>query len=77
MDERNRQIEQPLWVKAGLYGLPNRISVWAFVWLSLIIAAGCVAYGLVDSRFFFGGIVAFAALWYYSCIRWVDRHGGW
>jgi hypothetical protein len=76
MGEGDRQ-ERPLWVKVGLWGLPNRAAAWAFFWLSLAIAVGCVAYGFVDWRFFIGGIMVFAALWYYASIKWVDRHGRW
>jgi hypothetical protein len=70
-------MKRPLWVQVGLWGLPNRASAWAFFWLSLAVAVGCVAYGFVDWRFFFGGLIVFAALWYYASIRWVDRHGRW
>jgi hypothetical protein len=36
-----------------------------------------VLYGFVDRRFLVGGIMLFAALWYYAAIRWVDLHGDW
>jgi hypothetical protein len=73
----DRRSERPLWVRIGLWGLPNRAWAWAFVGLSVAIAAGSVAYGFIDGRFFIGGLVVLAALWYYLAIRWVDRHGGW
>ena len=73
----DQEKKRPLWVRVGLWGLPNRASAWAFVWLSIVIAAGCVAYGFVDWRFFSGGVMVLAALWYYLSIRWVDRHGRW
>jgi hypothetical protein len=67
----------PLWVRIGLWGLPNRAAAWAFFWLSMAIAVGCVAYGWVDWRFCVGGMMVFAALWYLLAIQWVDRHGRW
>jgi hypothetical protein len=67
----------PVMVRLGLWGLPTRGAAWAFFWLSIAIAVGFVAYGLVDRRFFAGGIMVFAALWYYLCIRWVDHHSTW
>jgi hypothetical protein len=76
MGQSDRQ-EWPLWVKVGLWGLPSRGIAWAFFWLAIAIAVGCVAYGFVDSRFFIGGLMVFAALWYYASIRWVDSHGRW
>jgi signal peptidase I len=41
------------------------------------VGAACIAYGFVDRRFFGGGALLLAALWYYASIRWVDRHGQW
>jgi hypothetical protein len=67
----------PFWVRIGLWGLPTRAAAWAFFWLSIAIAVGCVAYALVDRRYLVGGILALAALWYYLSIRWVDKHSRW
>jgi hypothetical protein len=67
----------PIWVRVGLWGLPTRGSAWFFFWLSLALAVGCVAYGLVDWRFFAGSVFAISALGYYLAIRWVERHGRW
>jgi hypothetical protein len=69
--------KRPLWVRIGLWGLPNRASVWAFFWLSLVLAVASVAYGFVDRRFFAGALLVIAAWWYYLSIRWVDKHGNW
>jgi hypothetical protein len=66
-----------MWVRIGLWGLPNRGSAWGFFWLCMAIAVGCIAYGFVDRRFFIGGVMALAAAWYYLSIRWVDQHSGW
>ena len=67
----------PFMVRLGLWGLPNRASAWAFFWLSIAIATGCVAYGIVDSRISIGGVMALAALWYFLSIRWVDQNDQW
>ncbi len=67
----------PVWVRIGLWSLSSRASAWAFFWLSLALAVGSVAYGLLDPRFFLGGIMVLAAVWYYLAIRWVDQHGRW
>jgi hypothetical protein len=61
----------------GLWGLPNRLAACAFFWLSLALAGACVAYGFVNPLAFLGGLMVFAALWYYLSIRWVDQHSGW
>jgi hypothetical protein len=67
----------PWWVALGLWGLPGRAWAWGFFWLSLGAAAACVLAGFVFWPAFLGGGLAFAALWYYAAIRWVDRHGDW
>jgi hypothetical protein len=74
---RNDEDETPFWVKMGLTGLPGRKSAWAFFWLSLALAGGCVAYGFTDPRFFIGGGFVLSALWYYLCIRWMDEYRRW
>ena len=76
-DDDPRPMERPLWVKFALWGLAGRESAWAFFWLSITIAVGCIAYGFVDSQFFVGSVVLFAALWYFLAIRWVDGNGKW
>lgn len=67
----------PMMVQVALWGLPNRLAAWAFFWLSLGIAVGCVAYGSTNPRAFIGGLMVFASLWYFLSIRWVDQHGSW
>jgi len=64
-------------VRLGLWGIPGRGAAWSFVVLSLAIAAGGITYGFVNPLGFIGGLMVFAALWYYLSIRWVDRHGSW
>jgi signal peptidase I len=78
MEDGKRRADYPLWVKVGLWGLPNRSSVWAFAWLSAACGAACCAYGIRDGRFLLLGVAGFAAaLTYGLTVRWVDRHGSW
>jgi hypothetical protein len=72
-----RRQEYPWWVQIGLWGLPSRGSVWAFVWICVLLAMGSVAYGFIDRRFFLGILFLLAALWYWLAIRWVDDNGVW
>ena len=67
----------PELVQLGLWGIPSRRAAWAFVWLCLAIAVGCVAYGFVNPLFFAGGLLVFAALWYFLSILWVDKNSSW
>lgn len=73
----DHQNDRPAWVKLALWGLPNRTAAVGFLWLSVALSAGCVAYGFVDRRYFIGAFMIIAALWYYLAIRWVDRQGHW
>ena len=67
----------PVMVRLGLWGIPGRGVAWSFVVLCLTIAAAGIAYGFVNPLGFVGGLMLFAALWYYLSIRWVDRHSSW
>ena len=67
--ERERPLVRPPCVRIALVGLHRRRSVWMFVWISLAIALACVAFGFVEPIFFIGGLMVFAALWYYLAIR--------
>lgn len=75
---RLRRPDWPLMVQVGLWGLPNRLAAWAFVWLSLAFAAAGVAAGILIHPIGFAAVLmVFAALWYYLSIRWVDENGRW
>jgi hypothetical protein len=69
--------DRPWWVQVGLFGLPTRASAWAFVWLSVLLAAAGAAGVLFYWPLGLGVLFLLAALWYYLCIRWVDRNGRW
>ena len=62
----------PFLVRLALWQIPTRNIAWVFFWLSLAIAAGCVAYG-----FKLGGLMVLAAVWYYLSILWVDKYSAW
>lgn len=67
----------PFMVRLGLWGVPSRAYAWMYFWLTVAIAIGCVAYGFTDARFFPGGVIVLAAVWYYLAIHWVDQHSRW
>jgi hypothetical protein len=77
MERDQPQVERPWWVKFALWGLPNRGSALASLWLLVLIAALCVALGFRDVRFSLGAVAMLPAFWYLRALRWVDKHGGW
>ncbi|MEX0700835.1 MAG: hypothetical protein WD069_01955 [Planctomycetales bacterium] len=78
MSGRVPRDEYPWWVKVSMWGVPGRAGLWAFVVLSIACAAGSVAYGFRDQRFFIIAVFCLlAAIPYWLSIRWVDRHGSW
>jgi len=77
MGKEKPSIERPLWVKAAVWGLPNRAAVWACLGLTIALAIASVVYGFWDARFLAGGLLIVAALWYFLAIRWIDQHGSW
>jgi len=69
------QSGRPLWVRLGLWGVPTRRIAVAFALVSAGAAFACALYGFVDKRFWAGVVLVASALWYWSAIRWMDKHG--
>ena len=69
--------EYPWWVKLSIWGVPGRAGLWAFVAVSVALAAVSGVFGFWDRQCFFGIAFLLAALPYWSSIRWIDRHGTW
>lgn len=63
---------RPRWVRLGLLGLSSRGRARAFLYLSLLLAAVGLLFGVWPGL----GMLA-AAAWYWAAIRWMDRHDGW
>lgn len=62
----------PLMVRLALWQVRTRNTAWMFCWLSLALGIVCLF-----SPFRIGGLMIFAALWYYLAIRWVDQNSDW
>ncbi len=68
----------PVLVQLGLWGLPGRGWAWAFFWLCMAMAIASIPLGfLLHPVCFFGILMAFASVWYYLSIRWVDENSQW
>jgi hypothetical protein len=52
--EKRPAVNRPWWVRATLWGLPNRASAMAFVWLLLAVAAAIAICGFWDRRYSVG-----------------------
>ncbi|MEM8825146.1 MAG: hypothetical protein AAGF30_16180 [Pseudomonadota bacterium] len=70
MPSRNRT---PLYVSIGLWGIGTRGMAMAFVWISLLGAAGISLYFSEP----LGLILLFAAAWYWLAVKWMDANDGW
>jgi hypothetical protein len=68
---------RPWWVEVGLFGVRTRAAAWVYFWLTVFLVAASAIGALFFPWLALGTLFAFAALWYYLCIRWVDRHGRW
>lgn len=77
MTEPIKRKDYPVWVSLSVMWLPTRSSVWAFVWISLALAAASVIFGVWNHYFFCGATFLVAALLYWLAIRWIDRYGSW
>ena len=77
MEGRVPRANYPWWVKVGLWGVPGRGGLWAYVVICLFAGVASIAFGFRDSRFSIGGLFALGALPYWLTIRWMDRHGSW
>jgi hypothetical protein len=69
--------ERPWWVSMGLWGLPNRASVLACIWLSLLFGGAGLVAGLWKRGFFLLGFIALGAPGYWAILDWADRHEVW
>ena len=75
--EEKQPVARPWWVRVTLWGLPNRISALAFVWLCVGFATACVVLGFRNPLISLGALSLLPALGYLRAVRWVDTHGGW
>ena len=67
----------PWMVRWSLWRLPDRTSVWVFIFVCLFFAIGSISYGFINHWFFFGAIWLLPAAGYYLAMKWVDRNGKW
>jgi hypothetical protein len=70
-------VTRPVWVSIGLWGLPNRMSAIAFMWLSLALAGTGIVLSPWIPRAAVSVVFLVSAWWYWAAIRWVDDNGGW
>ena len=56
--------DRPLWVRIGLWEVPNRKT-------ALIYFRICLVIGLIFV------IPLLSAWWYLACMRWMDEHDQW
>lgn len=67
----------PFYVKIGLLGIETRKTAFAYFWFSIFLAIICFVAGFFDKRYFAGVLLLLAALWYWICIKSVDKIMKW
>jgi len=67
----------PFWVELGLAGLPNRAWALVFFWIAVALAVLSIPAALYFPLAILGVGFGLAAWWYWACIAWMDRNGGW
>ena len=84
-------MNKPVWVEVGLFGIETREKAMSWFISSLVGAvmlciltvfflAMMMETPLLVAIFFgllVGGFIGLASLWYWLCISWMDKHGGW
>jgi len=64
-------------VKVGLLGINSRKAAFAYFWFCVFISALSLALCFIHPGFAVGLLFLLSALWYWLCIRWVDRNSRW
>lgn len=58
--------------------VPSMSAARLYMGFSLLLAAGCAAYGFREARFFAVAFLLYlAAFWYWLAARWVDGRQAW
>lgn len=72
-----RTQNMPLWVFLGLANINTRKG-------ALILFSSCLAFSVLSlplsyylNDWSWAAVMFPCSLWYWLCIRWVDRHSGW
>ncbi len=67
----------PFMVKLGLLGIQSRKAALAYFWFSNALSLVSLIAGFMNPMFFIGLFFLFSSLWYWLCIKWVDRNARW
>ena len=77
LDYGVRPPDRPIWVDVGLAGLPNRAAALTFFWIAIALAVLSIPAAFFFPLAILGVLFGLAAWWYWACIDWMDRYGGW
>lgn len=72
---------QPLWVSLGLANISTRKGALILFWVCFAFAIACIPLAYFQwiawIDWSWAAVLFPCALWYWLCIRWMDRHAGW
>lgn len=67
----------PLYVKIGLLAIYSKRTALFYFWLSIALSVVSAVLGVFNRIYFWGLGFLISALWYWLCIRWVDKNSKW
>ena len=77
MDKKDNM---PMWVFLGLMSIDTRKGAMILFAASFLFGLVCVPlsiYELFTVDWTWVAMMAAISLWYWLCIKWVDKHSGW
>lgn len=69
--------DTPLWVTLGLANISTRKGALILFWTCFAFSVACIPLSYYLEDWSWAAVMFPCSLWYWLCIRWMDRHAGW
>lgn len=67
----------PSWVYFGLLNINTRKGALILFWSCFIFSLFCIPLSYYLNDWSWAAVMFPISLWYWLCIRWVDKHASW
>lgn len=67
----------PLYVTIGLLMIYSKKTALIYFWLCMFLSTISAVLGFFNTIYFWGLGFLLSALWYWLCIKWVDKNSSW